>query len=490
MPPRVIDVHTHIFSHEYVPVVGVLCEYVGLPRRMTEILAALLEALDQASGSGWVRGTLDAHTADDLVTLLVDRVMVDLDPRATRMAHGGGPTDPLYKALMDIEGFQGGHAAPLAHMVGDLLTALAQAPEKRTSAVRAVHQHRFGQALHGFLGKVVDEITTKATGVVQCLSFTYLLYGTDTDIRDALLDRAYNPGDNVQRFVHHMMDMEYGYPGYPAPELAYDVAIQRASALFAGSGGRLLGFVAFDPRRSDGLAKVKSAMTLGFTGVKIYPPMRYRPLDAREPLHTRLVGLYDWCTSDDIPVLAHTSPGGMQAVKGAGMNADPGPGLKEPADGWQAVLARWTNLRICFGHAGGEEMENSWTGQPPYTTLPGWDAEDDNAWNSPDCWPRKVVELCAASPNAYCDLSYFQGFALDPTRRQTLVANLLRAMAVPGSYRFSDKLLFGSDWHMPGALGETSATLAALADVFSHPPLKSWSDAFFYSNACRFLKLA
>ena len=137
-------------------------------------------------------------------------------------------------------------------------------------------------------------------------------------------------------------------------------------------GAMVHSFVAFDPWRQivdEELGTHPSAFDLvehaimeaGFVGVKLYPPMGFRPAgnagshltypkrtkeiaDFPRKLDAALEKLFAWCESNGVPVMAHaTNSNGANILYR--QRADPG--------NWIPVLRRHPQLRLNLAHFGG-----------------------------------------------------------------------------------------------------------------------------------------
>jgi len=217
---------------------------------------------------------------------------------------------------------------------------------------------------------------------------------------------------------------------------------------------RAHGFVGFDPLRqalhekaggpaaTEPLAMVRRAVERGgFIGIKLYPPMGFRPIDnvgigtdfpdhvrkqlGNEPgatLDRALIRLYDWCAASNVPIMAH-------AV--ASNEAGPGYGLRANPKFWAMVLRKYPTLRINMAHFGG------------FRQL-GEQAKRDITWE----WTVGGIFAKAPQSYAFADLSYFSELLGEADKRQVLRGHLagFRA-AFPAS---ADHLIFGSDWTMMG----------------------------------------
>lgn len=212
------------------------------------------------------------------------------------------------------------------------------------------------------------------------------------------------------------------------------------------------GFMAFDPWRQivEEAQRVRTSLDLvqtailehGFIGVKLYPPMGFRPamndgaglcFPARAlrafpnfpgDIDRALAALFDWCHEEDVAILAHaTNSNGSNA--GFGERANP--------KYWKHALEGRETLRLALAHFGRFDEDNLGTGER--------------------IWEHEFGELVATGryPNAYADLSYLsevlQG-SESSSGRERVERRLAEFL---NSYpEAADRLLYGSDWIMLG----------------------------------------
>jgi predicted TIM-barrel fold metal-dependent hydrolase len=347
----------------------------------------------------------------------------------------------------------------------------------------------------------------------------------------------------MELIIQHMMAMNNAMNQQPGPVLAglqRPVLIEtteqaeRMAQIQTKTQGKAAYFVAWDPFVSkneaatnaarwrlglkaqgtlpEALRRVEHALeSEGAMGVKFYPPMGYRPTDngcdfgggdrgpfdskpawpldrkaKRDAWAARYAGtpgwdaealdalndlLFEFCTSRGIPLFTHCNDGEMAASGGYGRFAHP--------RAWSTVLQKHRNLRICFGHAGGNDF---WFESAP--------AGNENRSNHE--WGKMVLELCRCYPNAFCEIGIHSeivdpGFA---ARFAVKVDGLLAAEAQAGGWPLSQKMMYGTDWPMP--IHETTVDyLRSYLEVWEASPLlRQHKQAFFAGNAARYLRLA
>ena len=128
-------------------------------------------------------------------------------------------------------------------------------------------------------------------------------------------------------------------------------------------------------------------------------------------------------------------------------------------------------LRLCFGHAGGEEF---WFDSTP-------DPEKAE-------WGKQVYELCTAYPNVYCETGGMN-MVKNKTKRGTFIYRLYRLLKQDPKrkYAFSKKLMFGTDWYMP--MRSEATYLTGYQDTFRDLRLRKHYQDFFFNNAVRYLNI-
>lgn len=189
-----------------------------------------------------------------------------------------------------------------------------------------------------------------------------------------------------------------------------------------------------------------------FIGFKMYPPLGYRPLDERLPY---LEQYYAKCQADDIPILAHCSPGGMTTHElsyyieycenlnptsynnyGASNNsmAQTDKTTVKINNGeiavnyfyenyvhpkaWRKVLERFPKLRLCLAHFGGDEWQKGVSSD----------------------WIKEIIALMEDFPHVYTDFSCH-----DIKNNGKAFAHILSYAKHSPVY---ERLLFGTDWYM------------------------------------------
>jgi hypothetical protein len=250
----------------------------------------------------------------------------------------------------------------------------------------------------------------------------------------------------VDLFTPLLVDMAIGLHDTPAvtPMLQIELQekISRASMLGLlqpGSTARVHPFVGFDPRseyRSQKAGDVTTAFDVvkkaiagyGFIGVKLYPPMGFRPIDnVAGPEMTQeeatatdaiLDTLYSWCVELDVPITVHCNPSN-QALDAYRLFSDP---LL-----WAKVLDKHDGLRLNLGHFGGARAK----------------ADPNDPGSS---WPSEIAALASHS-HLFADTGDHR--IHDPTIAAGYLS-ILEGLFDPSAPTtgMKDRLMYGSDWYM------------------------------------------
>lgn len=223
-----------------------------------------------------------------------------------------------------------------------------------------------------------------------------------------------------------MVDFDYWLGCDYTPSNLRDLALvhERLSHL---SNGFLLPLVPYNPwtdieRSNESLELVRWAVKdHGFVGVKIYPPMGFRPYGNQpvsspkkrppdDKLDEKLNRLFEVCLELDIPVMAHANQS---------MGRDHAHDELGGAPGWIAALRRHPNLRVNLAHFGG----------------------DVGSWNA-----TFAHEVMSQGPHVFGDLGYRMQLAAGGQEADEFRGLLTHGVG-PGE-TVADRVMYGSDWHM------------------------------------------
>lgn len=318
---------------------------------------------------------------------------------------------------------------------------------------------------------------------------------------------TYNrPGERVvDLMLPSMVDYDFWLKkGDPTrTPLSTQVKVMRQLAIL--TGGRVHGFVPFDPLRQvaheldpvqgDSLTLVRKAvMEDGCVGVKLYPPMGFAALgnaekdgqgfwkqnwlpswadrnDLGSRLDRAMRALFTWCQAEQVPVMAHTS-----ASNG------PSDAFEQLTDAryWELALAEFPRLRVNFGHFGGST--------PVAAGLARAQAFSELMHD----------DAGRAGTMAFADAGYFVEVMSREPDLQTVVRRLYEDTSGKGGAALVNRFIYGTDWEMTLTEGPVDSYLggfeALFADMESQPLMKAQGHTdlakrFFGWNAARWVGL-
>lgn len=514
-PPVVVDIHTHVFNLRYLPLKGIINSWIGKRSWYTDMLASLAaNILHEITGSPFAEQAITEVGADlnqercaqavwSIVSYEVSQRLASL----THMAISINPDDlnyrdallanmtqdALMRSLLELEnlysrmgGTTDGRAAARDSEKERISRQRAQVDSLRiqlgqADALDAISE-RFEKPVRWLLRQIA-KLSEKSKvwwdfGTNRIAFFFLLLRDEKSILRS--LRRSYRGNQNLKLFVHYMMDMQYAYDPPDRPYYEFNpTQLERMTDLARESKGKLIGFAAFDPRRADWKAIANKAMKLGFIGNKFYPAMGFMPCGNKDKvIEKRIFDFYKYCGSN-IPIFTHCTPLGFESGAGSGVKAHP--------KNWRTVLeGGHSDLRLCFGHAGGGWQENG------KIKSPGWFARNNDEWTSKDNFAQIVVELCKEYPNVYCEIAHMMDILQSKTYRDAFEKNFIRELtSSDGKFRFADKVMYGSDSHMPDAMNETAAYLDYFSGLLNRvDPSGRLGKQFFVANAERYLQMS
>jgi len=296
-------------------------------------------------------------------------------------------------------------------------------------------------------------------------------------------------GETPDLVVASLLDFDWWLAmGCPTPtRIPQQIEVmQRISVV---TGGRVHPFAPFCPLRElltsrnnedgESLKWVKDAVeNRGFIGVKLYPPMGFALLGNEKienadrafwhrdwlprvawqqgfgrKLDDALRRLYIWCQDKNVPIMSHTSAsmGPRDFIKLGGSKY------------WKQALEDYGNLRVNFGHFGGDSKIPA--------TAPGF------------------VELMHEKPHAYADNAYFFN-AVDDDR--ALKRDLLKVLG-PRPVPVGERLMYGSDYlmivmerHWGDYLRKYRMVIHDINETLKIP---GFEENFFGRNAAQYLGL-
>lgn len=288
---------------------------------------------------------------------------------------------------------------------------------------------------------------------------------------------ADSTGSEVTLVIPMMVDLDAGTEDASETTQAQQVELFEGVSLASMRGllpgaGRLAvhPFVAFDPvrqlRHANGAESPlelveRAVLSHGFVGVKVYPPMGWRPSGNAdredlapgegERLDEIVLELAGWCASFDVPITAHCNDSHYAD--------DDYDDFGAPAR-WKPLLEAHPDLRLDLGHFGGSHPRREDYG-----------------------WTEQIAGLMSDHDHLYADVSSHR--VEDPGRLalQMRVLTELRDRGHP----IATRVMFGTDWYLQAINPEPGSFL----DTYRRAWLNTFGgaavDDFMAGNALRFL---
>lgn len=216
----------------------------------------------------------------------------------------------------------------------------------------------------------------------------------------------------------------------------------------------LLNFAPFCPLRAalengDGHRAVRDAiLNQGFVGVKLYPPMGFKPIENRAndsfghrfkvngtAIDRELRRMYCWCERNGVPIKAHGN-NSLAAQECSGRNAAP--------DLWGPVLLEFPKLRVNIAHFGG--FEEDYTVGKCTDTKPSYE--------------ERAANLISPDNHAYVDLGYWDEVMGRNRPGSEILTKVNELVAKNGE--LANRIMYGSDYTMIGRERQHGAYLADL----------------------------
>ena len=466
-----VDVHTHVFNGRDVPVIGFVRQVIygdhspNLPRDLPPRSLAVLLVLILREGT-WSAAreaqSLPSQTREgDQKNVAAALAKFESQSQSAATLRSAPDPDRNDALLMDM-------IAEQAQVPQTMMRRSADPAAKAEAYARAIYEGAPSASASTGTGDDNFEYHVDTT-LITMIRWAGLL----TRPRGSLIRQLislYGGPDQIQVFVPSLIDMEM-WLNDPA-DTGQVSPVSDQISLMATLAQRqrnhlLLNFAPFCPLRAaatrDGsaLGMVRHAVqNLGFAGVKIYPPMGFRPLcnDGISFAHSRvpsgvtgadidreLRALYGWCAAEEVPIQAHANDS-MAAGHGTGPYASPAY--------WEYVLDEFPKLRVNMSHAGVFADEpRSAVAQTACGIRGGTD------------WGRIVAEMTDTRPGAFFDTGYWTEPAFNADIRAKLITRL---QTLGAQYpNLHNRMMYGSDWTMIGQVPHYPAYLSRFNELLA-----------------------
>ncbi|MFH0896002.1 MAG: amidohydrolase family protein [Bacteroidota bacterium] len=298
--------------------------------------------------------------------------------------------------------------------------------------------------LIGFIHKIELLLNINAEEAEKYLQF-YLI--SKMNSQRQIFDRCRRGYPDGSKFFVLAMDMAFMQAGNVPRNY-----IEQLRELSQVNTQQIIPFVHIDPRREGYFQILREAVeTLGFKGVKLYPPLGVFPFDER------LDRVYEYCVDHNLPVVSHGSPHNPVHFKGSEKDllkllenkyfeVNPkGLNFKELCDifthpkNYAIVCEKNPLLKICIAHYGSSSM---------------WEKRLKDK-NDGDNWVNIINRMIQKYRYFYTDISYTMYF--DVKKHGSSFYKEFSELLDNDAVR--RKVLFGSDYFMP-ASQETDMTYA------------------------------
>jgi predicted TIM-barrel fold metal-dependent hydrolase len=538
-----IDSHIHIFNLKYLPVAGILRRLTTTPKFKHPIIAnAIGNFLVGKTRSIFTDGEPEAFgltETDDVETISKRLNLVDFERPLSQIAletpeqlfsMKKEDLSNLYCAMLEESDLQDVELTEALNHFTKNIEGNAEG-FALTSGSEAFDIPDLEHGLETFtrmfkwLFDQIDEVTGIPLEGIRYLQWFSFMLNSETKIIDQIINYDSNGlksvdldkdgviDSGIKQYLFLMMDVDYffNHPGDLKFKSSFDFVekqIPYMAELIRQYEGKLIGFVAFNPMRPNCMEIVEDAINKhGFKGIKIYPPMGYKPHydvpknDFEKTVKEKTTLLYEYCITKDIPLYTHTNNSGFEA------NPQDSPefalgdlwpsGYCANPKYWYQVLKQYEKLRLNLGHAGGT---HGWFAPPQatdhtdaelidYTHIADKSEIQASDWNKSHA--AMAFKLCEKFENVYCDFSFLDDMVntdgtLDKAKSDIFRDRLVELLK--SSKRFSKKIMYGSDWHMLLKEGKNAVYYKAYQTFFSDPLLQPYAKDFFEDNAKRYLK--
>jgi len=378
----IVDVHCHLFNAKDLPVAGFL-RAQGVPGFLALLVDRIIQG--QTDGTRSAAAVKDrTQPSDEEIDRVLEAVQVELEG----------------ESAVRVEAETREQAAERAELV---------------------------EALAG--GQGVARVGPRGTwGVIRRHARWAILLTAGTQ---EIARRMLGAYPDVALFTPCLMDMEHWFNDSVGRSFEDQIAVAEQAMTLAP--GRIHPFLAYDPERArwvraaklDPLDLVRKALSKGFVGIKVYPPLGYRPTrNTNDPMagprgkawDDELEALFAFCEAEEVPIGAHCEDPGAASSPAAGKYADP--------RGWDTVLAKHCKLRLNLMHFGGDT---------------------DLIERGASSWAWHIGQLVQKYPHVYADIGAHESL-FDECQRADFLGGVEKIrQAVPA---IGDHLMYGSDWHM------------------------------------------
>lgn len=490
-PEKIIDIHCHLFNLKYLPVAGIVRRYSN--NKVPHIIAKGLE---------WL---LHKNTGESFSAHLEHFIYSDKPGYYNMPLHEYLGEEKLDYEMYEIFDFQPAESVTAIEnmsLVGDVLegelsNALDEYEKLNEPGLEGFVNFELmdetSRIKHraGLLRRMLNWILEKAEALKNYIKWFIFMTNSEEDIYNHIVNKDEL---GVDKYLHLMMDVDHffnknsgdlRYRSYFDFEKVQIPNFQRLNSTHSN----LIGFVAFNPARKNCLEIIDDALkNKGFRGVKVYPPLGYKPYD--DDLYSKNIKeLFVYCEKARVPLFTHCNNQGFEAwpKKKSGYCSNP--------VNWELVLEEHPDLILCLAHGGGVEgwfSPNLASDKLKASEIQAGDIKDEKEaqkdWNK--SYASMVFKLCVKYPNVYCDAAYLDEMvnsdgSFNIEAKGHFKKRLLKLFK--SESRFAKKIMYGSDWHMLFQEGKNNVYLKNYIEFFSDTEFDNYRNDFFYNNANSYL---
>jgi predicted TIM-barrel fold metal-dependent hydrolase len=366
-----INCHTHIFNFRSVFTEKTLQILVNRltrekwPAFLVNAISVVLKRL--------VKG--EYLDEEELLGLLVKQISVSKEFKSyLKKLNGEIPANLGIVLDGNVDGLAVGALREILQKIGDVITENDDADHQTLTDLIAF----LANGIRPTIGEIADQLIG--------------LSGDDTAVVALMMDITSGGKEGEALFLRQLEDTSRAALAYP---------------------GRLLPFVAVNTLRKSHFERMEMALTQrGFVGVKLYPSLGY---DLRSQEMDRV---FAYCAANQVPLLTHCNRGGFFATVEDIQKSNPSI--------WGSILTKYPDLRICFGHFGGDEF----LARP---AVP------------PSSWTATILDLMRAFTGVYADIAYHTDPMMGGKAERNYFANLGKILDDPV---LKTRVLFGSDFFL------------------------------------------
>lgn len=432
-----IDVHTHIFNSNDIPLYGII-KNVDIPKvpnkiekKVFDIAGKMLDAL------------FDILTEDENYTMQFVNKKVNIKKQNI---------DEIFEIIANTDD-------EIKSKIEDIMKDNEKLSLEEIEQLKEEF-HEFDTSKKSLLGLTVGFVVVIIVKSILGNLINWIKHLAKS--RKEIVKQLKLTYKSIDLFVPLFMDMEMWFDGNS--DKSFQLQIDELSKLVIKEKGLVHPFIAFDPKRAmkigtdNLLGIIKTAIyEKGFIGVKLYPPMGYQA--SGDKYSVILKELYQFCSDHQIPITAHCSPTGMEAKKGISKK-------KSKPVFWKKVLNEYSDLKVNLAHFGGEDHLVS---------------------ESNKSWTYEINEMMKEYDNLFADSGFHQ---VQKSGKRKKIKKSLKLLMKESN--LEDRYMFGTDWHMIVKKRDADKYLTNYEDIYKDLDFGNTElalEKFLCRNAVEFLGL-